>query len=116
MNFQAYLCHESCEDTGLYIDSAAGWAGKYEIVRSKGSLLRKSKNDGVSIEDVGNVWEKVKNMDGATKLGSIEEATGSLLTALEEMDSVASSTSEKATTGDVYKYNSRDVIIYALGG
>ncbi|XP_045483178.1 peroxisomal multifunctional enzyme type 2 [Harmonia axyridis] len=113
----AYLCHESCKDTGLYIDSAAGWAGKCEIVRSKGSLLRNSKNDGVTIENVRNVWEKVKNMEGASKLGCIEEATLSLLTTLEEMDGGAGNSNETpaSTVDDVYKYNYRDVIIYALG-
>lgn len=27
----AYLCHESCEDNGAVIESAAGWASKVRM-------------------------------------------------------------------------------------
>ncbi|KAL3285534.1 hypothetical protein HHI36_000065 [Cryptolaemus montrouzieri] len=117
----AYLCHESCEDNGVYIDSAAGWAGKYEIVRSKGTTLRNSKKEGVSIENVKNAWGRVTDMSGSHKLSSIEEATGTLLTALEEMEGTGSGGDQEERgqsqedDSDVYRYNSKDVILYALG-
>lgn len=34
------MCHESCEDSGIIIDSAVGWAAKVHMVRGEGTNLR----------------------------------------------------------------------------
>ncbi|KAK9873245.1 hypothetical protein WA026_021733 [Henosepilachna vigintioctopunctata] len=115
-----YLCHETCGENGIYIDSAAGWAAKCEIIRAKGTLLRNSRNDIVTIENVRDSWNKVTDMNGALKIGSITEATGMLMSALEELDeghgnSVGKSEKGNPNCDEVFSYTSKDAILYALG-
>ena len=34
----AWLCHEECEDNGLVVEAAGGWAGRYKWHRSVGKV------------------------------------------------------------------------------
>jgi len=108
-----WLCHETCEDSGAVIESAAGWAAKCELVRGIGSPLRVRLTDAVTPEDVKNNWSRVTDMSKATALGSIQEATGTLMGTLEQMrDNSTSSTFVEEST---YVVTSKDTILYALG-
>lgn len=119
----AYLCHESCTETGSVIDSAAGWAGKLQIYRSNGALLRASMNDTVTIENVRDKWSKVTDMTGAKHLNGIQETTLELMNSLDAIRDTGSSGS--GTTGgasadgdeevDPFTYTEKDLILYALG-
>lgn len=111
----AFLCHESCEENGSIIESAAGWAGKCTIVRANGSLLRSKITDGVSIEDVQRRWEKITDIDDSQRLNSIQEATGALITSLEGLRSNPG-TNAARNNEVIFEYISKDVILYALGG
>lgn len=111
---QAYLCHESCEENGAIVESAAGWAGKCQIYRSNGSLLRTKITDGVTLENVRDKWGNVADMSNAKHLDSIQEATGSLMTALEGLRSGQEST--EAEDIDEFSFNDKDCVLYALGG
>ncbi|KAJ8937307.1 hypothetical protein NQ314_011946 [Rhamnusium bicolor] len=79
----AYLCHESCQENGSIIESAAGWAGKCTIVRANGSLLRTKISDGVEVENVRDNWEKITDLSDAERLNSIQEASLALMNSLE---------------------------------
>lgn len=62
-------------------------------------------------------WAKVVDMHNAVHMDSIEEATGSLITTLDELrvsksDGVAS----KEEGDEFYNFNNKDLILYALGG
>ncbi|XP_044265364.1 peroxisomal multifunctional enzyme type 2-like isoform X1 [Tribolium madens] len=107
----AYLCHESCTENGSIIESAAGWAGKCQIIRSNGSLLRTEVTDGVSVENVRDKWQKVTSMTNAEHLDSIQEATGALMTSLDSLRSGQVKDEEV----DVYNFTQKDIILYALG-
>jgi len=109
----AWLCHESCQDNGSVIQSAAGWAGKSWIVTSNGKLLRKGIKDGVSVEAVRDSWDAVTDMRSAEHMDNIQSATGSLITHLEGLRS--GQTSDEVPKGDAFKFTDRDLIIYALG-
>lgn len=108
------MCHETCTENGTIIEAAAGWAGKCHIVRSSGSILRSSISDGVTIEDVAQRWDKVTDMSTAEHLSSIQEATMGLVTALEKLRNLESAQEEDKM--GPYVFNSKDVILYALGG
>ncbi|XP_013115140.2 peroxisomal multifunctional enzyme type 2 [Stomoxys calcitrans] len=106
-----YLCHESCEDNGAYIESAAGWATKVQIFRGKGTVLRTSiEQDTIAPEAVQKLWGKVTDMSEATSLDAISRASGYLLEVLEKL--------KEGKIGDVedtFSFGSKDLILYALG-
>ncbi|XP_055550273.1 peroxisomal multifunctional enzyme type 2-like isoform X1 [Wyeomyia smithii] len=108
----AYLCHESCEDTGAIIESAAGWATKVHFVRGKGSILRTSIDEVVTPEYVKTVWHQVTDMSNAKHLNAIGEASLSLVDVLEKLRE--GKNAENSVT-ETYKFNFKDVILYALG-
>ncbi|CAH0551643.1 unnamed protein product [Brassicogethes aeneus] len=109
----AYLCHESCEENGSIIESAAGWAGKCTIVRAKGNLLRSKISDIVTVENVRDSWEKVTDITGAERLASIQEATGQLMSDLERLSNPTGP--EGGSDGNTFSFTSKDAILYALG-
>ncbi|XP_054731453.1 peroxisomal multifunctional enzyme type 2 [Anastrepha obliqua] len=107
----AYLCHESCENNGSYIESAAGWATKLQIVRGKGTVLRTSIDEKtISPEYVKSVWSKVTDMADAEPVVEIARASGYLLEVLENLKE-----GKLGGIEDTFKYNSKDLILYALG-
>lgn len=108
----AYLCHESNEDNGAIIESAAGWATKVHFVRGKGSVLRTSIDEDVTPEYVRNVWDKVTDMSEAKHLNAIGEASLSLVDVLEKL---REGKSAENSISDTFKFNYKDVILYALG-
>lgn len=95
------------------MESAGGWAGKCHIIRSNGSLLRANINDTVTIENVRDNWSKVLDMKSAQHLDSIQEATGALLTSLEQL---RSSLPEYESNSEKYPLTDNAFILYALGG
>ncbi|XP_064538687.1 peroxisomal multifunctional enzyme type 2 [Drosophila montana] len=105
-----YLCHESCEDNGSYIESAAGWATKVHTVRGKGSVVRPSLEEPVTLEYVQGAWSKVTDMSEAKHLDAIAEASGSLLEVLENLKS-----GDKDAVEDSFTFGNRELILYALG-
>ncbi|XP_073827829.1 peroxisomal Multifunctional enzyme type 2 [Musca autumnalis] len=106
-----YMCHESCDENGTYIESAAGWATKVHSVRGKGTVLRTSiEQDTISLEAVQKAWGKVTDMSEAKHLNAISEASGYLLEVLEKLKEGGNSDFE-----DTFKYGSKDLIVYALG-
>lgn len=68
----AFLCHESCTENGCIVESAAGWAGKCYIVKSRGGLLRTSIGDKVTIESVRDNWGAVTDMTNAKNMKNIQ--------------------------------------------
>lgn len=113
--FKVYLCHDSCQENGSIIESAAGWAGKCHIIRSNGSLLRSKITEGVIVEEVAKKWDAVTDMSKATHLNSIQEATMALVSSLEKLRN-AEDTQETASEEDSFRFDNKDVILYALGG
>ncbi|XP_058445687.1 peroxisomal multifunctional enzyme type 2-like isoform X2 [Malaya genurostris] len=108
----AYLCHESCEDTGAIIESAAGWATKVHFVRGKGSILRTSIDENVTPEYVKSVWDKVTDMSDTKHLNTITDASLALADVLEKLRE--GKFGENSVT-ESFKFNFKDVILYALG-
>lgn len=109
-----YLCHESNQENGTIIESAAGWATKVCMVRGKGTLLRTSINeDNITPEYVEKVWNKVTDMSEAKHLDAVSKASGTLLNVLEKLKS--ESGNDEAEVKDDFHFGSKDLILYALG-
>lgn len=90
-------------------------------VRGKGAVLRSSISEDVTPEKVRDAWSKVTDMSEAEHLGSITEATGSLVQILDGLmnpvDTAATNAgSETASAEDTFNFSNKDLIIYALGG
>lgn len=109
-----YMCHESCEDNGAVIESAAGWATKLHFVRGAGQVLRTSLHENVSLEYVRDVWGNVTDMSRATHVERIAEASGGLMAVLEKLESAKQGVEEEFTSA--FTYGPKDCALYALGG
>lgn len=116
-----YLCHENTQDNGAVIASAAGWAGKVEIVAGKGSVLRASLHHDVTVENVRDAWGKVVDMSEAQNMRTIGAASAYTLEVLENLKNNPQSggNSDQAPTNGVFtnefKFGFKDLILYALG-
>ncbi|KAH0547031.1 peroxisomal multifunctional enzyme type 2 isoform X1 [Cotesia glomerata] len=116
----AWLCHEDCTENGSIIESALGWAGKCHLIRSNGSILRKSLQDSLTPETVRDNWSQVTDMSTAKRCESIAEATGELMNVIEQLSSSKTSDSSSSRSFDPkytikYTYDVKDAILYALG-
>ncbi|GAB6018934.1 hypothetical protein CHUAL_000582 [Chamberlinius hualienensis] len=124
-----WLCHESCEDNGSVIEAAAGWASKLQWSRNPGVMLRKWK-EAPTLENVRDNWSKITDMSETSFVGSIQDGVGLVVNELgklsEESKVVSSNTSASAAIDPnvaksfkipslTFTYNSKDVILYALG-
>lgn len=88
------------------------------MVRGKGSVLRASLAEDVTPEYVRNVWSKVTDMSNATHVDTITEATGGLMDILNALESGAdqSNNANGKSYSDTFKFDGKDLILYALGG
>ena len=60
----AWLCHEDCSENGSVIESAGGWAGKYQWQRSPGHIFEPAnKSIATSLEKVRDSWDLAIAMD-----------------------------------------------------
>lgn len=113
----AYLCHETNEDNGAVIISAAGWATKTYLVQGKGSVLRTSLGQTVTPEFVKKMWNKVTDMSAAHHCENSSQTIGNLMNMVEELKTAESqqSSSSSAEVTDEFEFVGKDLILYALG-
>jgi NAD(P)-dependent dehydrogenase (short-subunit alcohol dehydrogenase family) len=64
----AYLCSEECKETGSVWSAGGGYYGRVAVVEGKGAFIDPS--GGVTIEQVRDNWEKIKDMSGAEEFAS----------------------------------------------
>uniref|UniRef100_A0A1B0CC42 Peroxisomal multifunctional enzyme type 2 n=1 Tax=Lutzomyia longipalpis TaxID=7200 RepID=A0A1B0CC42_LUTLO len=118
----AYLCHENTEDNGAVVASAAGWAGKVELIAGKGTMLRTSLHHDVTIENVRDAWSKVVDMSEARNMRTIGAASANLMMVLEDLQNNQQQSSNDGTVAaangvftNEFKFGFKDLILYALG-
>ncbi|GIY74336.1 hypothetical protein CEXT_629571, partial [Caerostris extrusa] len=109
----AWLCHESCEDTGGVFEAAGGWVGKYQWQRSPGKVFIPSNT--LTVEAVRDNWSTISDMTDASTPSSLQEQTICLVESLSG-DSNQKPKSSKALVSDpdVFYYNQDKAILYAL--
>lgn len=60
----AYLCHESCPDSGSLFELGAGWVSKVRWQRSQGSFFKLGK--AFTPEAVARQWDEIGDFDSRT--------------------------------------------------
>jgi len=60
----AYLCHESCKETGSLFEAGAGWYSQVRLQRSNGFGM--PSNAPITINDIANHWDQITDFDAAT--------------------------------------------------
>ena len=73
----AWLCHESCPDSGEVYEAAGGWVGKYAYKRSAGKAFIPP--DQMTIEAVRDQWSTISDMSIASYPANIQGKYGNLL-------------------------------------
>ena len=71
-----YLCSEACEETGGLFEVGAGRFFHLKWYRSQGAAV---KSEEVTIEQVAENFDKIKDMSNAAAVSSIQESTMSFL-------------------------------------
>ncbi|KAL5482279.1 hypothetical protein EMCRGX_G022586 [Ephydatia muelleri] len=120
----AFLCHESCQDSGIIVETGGGWTAKVRLQKSSGAVFH---HKPFSIEDVSTNWSKITDMSKplyhttnegimayAFSVLSGESGTGTSVTGLEPKEE-AKKVGDAGVRAGVYTYTPRDVILYALG-
>jgi len=72
----AYLCHESCKETGSVFEVGGGWIGKIRRERSHGIFLK----GDVSVEQIRDLWADITRFDSkATPALSNQESMARIM-------------------------------------
>lgn len=109
----AFLCHETNEDNGGVIISAAGWATKTYLVQGRGASLRASVEDPVTPEYVRDSWHKVTDMSESTLCETSVDGLTNLMKVLDEMKT--NKTEDQKQYSSEFVFGAKDLILYALG-
>lgn len=109
------MCHESNNDNGAVIESAAGWATKIQTVRGKGAVLRTSIDGEVTPEYVRDVWDKVTDMSQSAHTAAIGDASVQLMAVLENLRDSPLTNGNSNEVSDTFSFGSKDLILYNLG-
>lgn len=84
----AWLCHESCTETGGLFEAAGKWYGRYRLHRTAGQCLpglREGQDD--SIEKISESWQKICQIDEkSTHVESFHDHLKHLLQTLDPSD------------------------------
>jgi len=75
----AFLCHESCEETGALIELGAGWVAKLRWARAPGGFLNEP-----TPENVQKIWDKVVDFTDEDHPSSTQDTFPPVMAAVEK--------------------------------
>lgn len=85
----AWLCHADCHESGLLVEAAGGWFGRYCLQRTSGKSLSNLVGDGGlaedSVEQVANSWTEITTFgEKATRLESFGDHLNKMMDIIED--------------------------------
>lgn len=107
-----YLCHEQTEETGALFEVGGGWVGKVRWQKSSGAVF--DRNREMTPEDVRDKWADITSFSNPIYHTSIGEATNHCLNLETEPSSTENTNTNKNSKSDIFNYDFKDVILYAL--
>ncbi|XP_071039115.1 peroxisomal multifunctional enzyme type 2 isoform X3 [Parasteatoda tepidariorum] len=110
----AWLCHESCPDTGAVIEAAGGWVGKYQWQRSIGKAFIPPST--LTIEAVRDNWSSITDMTDFSNPSNLQEQTVQLMESLTGGGAQPKVSKRAPVDPDSYCYDQDKAILYALAG
>ena len=115
----AYLCHESCEETGGLFEVGGGLFTKLRWERTEGKLFKLGRE--IKPEQLKKDWGKITSFEKATHPATINESMGPILGNLEskslggnEFIDVDQALGYEFPP-QKFSYDDKDVALYALG-
>lgn len=84
----AWLCHKECEESGAIYEAAGKWFGRHSLQRGTGKYISEvskspHQQDHRAIELVADNWNKISNLDEASRMDSFTGHMGELLEVFE---------------------------------
>jgi 3-hydroxyacyl-CoA dehydrogenase/3a,7a,12a-trihydroxy-5b-cholest-24-enoyl-CoA hydratase len=73
----AYLCHESCAETGALFEVGAGWVARLRWQRTKGVFFPMSQP--ITVEKVADNWDKIMDWTDADTPQTVQDSFGPVL-------------------------------------
>ncbi len=114
----AYLCHESCTETGGLFEVGGGYFGKLRWERAKGKMFKVGQP--ISIEGVKKNWSAIAGFEGATHPTNINESMQPILENVQKKSLGGNDFIDvDAALGYEFpavesRYDQRDLALYAL--
>ncbi|MBK8258214.1 MAG: SDR family NAD(P)-dependent oxidoreductase [Polyangiaceae bacterium] len=116
----AWLCHESCTETGGLFELGGGFFSKLRWERTAGETIRLGRP--MTVEAVKNAWSKITSFEKSTHPPNITDSMGAVLANVQAGPSKGGNQFIDVDKAHGYeyppvkaKYDERDVAIYALG-
>ncbi len=116
----AWLCHESCQDTGGLYEVGGGFFSKLRWERTKGATVRLGRK--ITPELVKSQWSRITGFDGATHPTDIQQSMGAIMENIQAGPSKGGNELVDADLALGYEYpeqkssyDERDLALYALG-
>lgn len=112
----AYLCHESCRETGGTFEASGGWVARYKLHRSVGKVY----NEDLSLEALDRDWAQLTSMQGGAYFSSVAEHFGSIVQSLQDNEATTNPTVLQAKQADDdnnnnnYKKDDDDAILKSI--
>jgi 3-hydroxyacyl-CoA dehydrogenase/3a,7a,12a-trihydroxy-5b-cholest-24-enoyl-CoA hydratase len=83
----AWLCHKQCQETGVLVEAAGQWYGRYKLQRTRGVYLAGvcEPDTEQSIERIAENWNEISEFDDmAARVDSFQDHLGELMQTFEK--------------------------------
>ena len=109
----AWLCHESCPESGSVIETAGGWVGKYAYLRTRGKVFNPPET--MSPEAIRDNWSEITDTSIGSYPESITEQISELVSSIRGESTSTVRMNKAPENGNLFQYDADKLILYALG-